>query len=264
MSIDRSTSVSLARNTRSARPAPNCKSLSASSVLLMSGQRRFCSVLAIGWNAEMEIEVVESTRRVKTAQLTVTPVGVRVTLPASASKEEKDRLVEILVRKHKKSLRSNDVDLMARARKLATEYGFELPVEIKWVDNQNHRWGSCTPSTRVIRISSSMNTFPLWVIDSVVAHELAHLTHRRHNAAFWRLANRYPLMERARGFLLAAQIHGLGSSTESHTSDSPDEDEIDDVIDADLVDDLTHGETEIITLPFGEYDAVNGEVWIRT
>ena len=38
------------------------------------------------------------------------------------------------------------------------------------------------------------------------SHELAHLTHRRHNAAFYALADRYPQAERARGFLLAVDL----------------------------------------------------------
>jgi predicted metal-dependent hydrolase len=37
-------------------------------------------------------------------------------------------------------------------------------------------------------------------------HELAHLVHRDHSAAFWELANRYPKTERAYGFLIAMQL----------------------------------------------------------
>jgi predicted metal-dependent hydrolase len=45
--------------------------------------------------------------------------------------------------------------------------------------------------------------YPQWVIDAVVVHELAHLVVRAHNPEFYELCNRYPLTERAKGFLIA-------------------------------------------------------------
>ena len=95
------------------------------------------------------------------------------------------------------------VDLDRRAAVLARRYGLELPTSIRWVDTMNERWGSCTPSTGAVRLSNRLAAFPAWVRDYVIVHELAHLTYGRHDEAFWTLVGRYPMAERARGFLIA-------------------------------------------------------------
>src|ERR671919_184185 len=42
-----------------------------------------------------------------------------------------------------------------------------------------------------------------WVHEYVVMHELAHVEVPSPSRRFWRLVDRYPLAERARGFLIA-------------------------------------------------------------
>ncbi len=54
-----------------------------------------------------------------------------------------------------------------------------------------------------IRLSLALADYPTWVRDYVIVHELAHLTVPDHSPSFWRLVNRYPMTERARGFLIA-------------------------------------------------------------
>ncbi|MBO0682563.1 MAG: M48 family metallopeptidase, partial [Candidatus Dormibacteraeota bacterium] len=39
--------------------------------------------------------------------------------------------------------------------------------------------------------------------DYLLVHELAHLRVPSHGPRFWELVNRYPLTERARGYLMA-------------------------------------------------------------
>lgn len=156
----------------------------------------------------MDIEVVRSKRRRKTVELKPTPAGVRITIPASASEEDERYYVSTLVERWKRKQARPPLDLQRKAAKLAAEYRLKEPLSIKWVDNQKTRWGSCTPSSGSIRISSSVAKFPAWVIDYVVIHEMAHLSYLSHGPRFWSLVERYPLTERARGFLIAKGLEG--------------------------------------------------------
>ena len=59
-----------------------------------------------------------------------------------------------------------------------------------------------------IRLSARLQSLPAWVVDYVLVHELAHLLEPAHNDRFWALVNRYPLAERARGFLAGYDFRG--------------------------------------------------------
>ena len=51
--------------------------------------------------------------------------------------------------------------------------------------NAHGRWGSCS-AKRVVRLSWRLIFFTDDVIDYVVVHELTHLAHMDHSAAFWK------------------------------------------------------------------------------
>ena len=73
------------------------------------------------------------------------------------------------------------------------------------VSNMKKRLGSCTtggPTDGDIRISDRVKDWPAWVVEYIVAHELAHRQHPNHSKAFWALVSRYPKSERARGFIM--------------------------------------------------------------
>jgi hypothetical protein len=96
-----------------------------------------------------------------------------------------------------------DEELASRAADLSIRYldGTAVPRSVRWVTNQNTRWGSCTPSEGTIRLSHRLQGMPDYVIDYVLLHELSHLLVPDHGAGFWALLEVYPKTERARGYL---------------------------------------------------------------
>ncbi len=165
----------------------------------------------------LEVEIVRSSGRVKTASARWAVPGqkVIVRLPAGLEPHEEQDLVTKLVGKVRAGARRRDLNrvgkLPARADELNRLYfGGKLRVaSIEWVTNQQGRYGSCTPDLGTIRISDRVATLPGWVQDYVLVHELAHLLEGNHSPAFWRLVNRYPLAERARGYLIALGLEGM-------------------------------------------------------
>lgn len=156
----------------------------------------------------MEVQVIRSDRRRKMVEAREIDGVVRVSIPGWMTKAEEDSWVAKMVARFERRRTTDTIDLAARAAILATRYKLDLPVSISWADNQLSMWGSCTPSRGTIRISSRLAQYPPWVLDYVIVHELAHLAEDSHNPAFWRLVNRYPRTERARGFLIGIGLDG--------------------------------------------------------
>ena len=157
----------------------------------------------------MEVEVVRSSKRRKTISAhQVRDDLLRVSIPASLSAAEEQHWVDEMMKRFAKRAEADRVDLGVRARELADQYGFPHPSSVRWVDNQNARWGSCTPADGTIRLSTRMVGVPRWVIDSVLVHELAHLVEHGHTPRFHALCARYALTERATGYLMAKGLDG--------------------------------------------------------
>jgi predicted metal-dependent hydrolase len=155
------------------------------------------------------VEVRRSQRRRRTVSAYRDGERVVVLIPAQFSRAEErewvDRMLERLSARDRRAHRS-DSELEARARRLARAYlpdhaSLVRPASVRWVTNQNGRWGSCTPTDRTIRLSHRVQDMPGWVVDYVLLHELAHLVVPSHSREFWSLVARYPRSERARGYL---------------------------------------------------------------
>ena len=155
------------------------------------------------------VEVRRSQRRRRTVSAYRDGERVVVLIPDRFSRAEETEWVERMLARlaaREERIRRTDDELLARARRLTTRYlpdhtSEVVPASVRWVTNQNGRWGSCTPDDGTIRISHRIQEMPDWVIDYVLLHELAHLVVPSHSTRFWDLVARYPKSERARGYL---------------------------------------------------------------
>lgn len=158
------------------------------------------------------VEIIRSPHRIKTASARLVEGVLVVRVPAGISPDEErdlvDRLMPRVLKAHRKRQREGLPDLKKRAADLNRLYfdGKLRINEIKWVGNQEKRYGSCTPSTATIRVSDRIARMPSWVLDYVIMHEMAHLVEANHSSRFWKLVARYPLTERARGYLMAVHL----------------------------------------------------------
>ena len=127
-----------------------------------------------------DVEVRRSRRRRRTVSAYRDGERIVVLIPATMSKRDEATWVADMIarieRQERRKPRSDD-DLVARAAKLNDDYlgGLAVPASVRWVANQNARWGSCTPGDRTIRLSDRLQKMPGWVVDYVLVHELAHL-----------------------------------------------------------------------------------------
>ena len=161
---------------------------------------------AAGPDGAPVVEVRRSRNRRRTVAAYREDDKVVVLVPARFTRAEEQEWVATRVARLERSerrRRPSDQGLQHRATELAERYldGRAEPLTVRWVENQNSRWGSCTPSDRSIRLSTRLQGMPSWVIDYVLVHELAHLLETGHTPAFWSWVDRYPKAERAKGFL---------------------------------------------------------------
>lgn len=157
------------------------------------------------------VRIIRSERRTKTISARLEGGVLVIRAPAAMSDEELDRIVKRLserMEKRSKRRPQTDETLEKRARELNREY-FDGRLQwqsIRYVSNQNRRFGSCTPDDGTIRLSDRLASMPTFVRDYVIVHELAHLVEGNHGPRFWKLVNRFPMTERARGYLLAVGL----------------------------------------------------------
>ena len=128
-------------------------------------------------------------------------------VPATMPHAERAHWAEVMTRRLQRRAeraRPSDERLAERARRM-NERHFEGV--LRWTSvgfaEMERLWGSCTFTHGAIRIAKRAASLPDWVLDYLLVHELAHLIHSDHGDEFHALVARYPLTERAKGYLLA-------------------------------------------------------------
>jgi predicted metal-dependent hydrolase len=174
------------------------------------------------------VVVRRSARRKRTVTAYRDADTIVVLIPQRMTKADErvyvdEMVAKVLARESRSGAPRGDTALAQRAAELSELYlvpqlGYPpRPTSVNWVRNQNHRWGSCTPSSGTIRLSHRMQTMPSWVVDYVLLHELAHLVEAAHSRRFWRLVNVYPQSEKAQGYL-----EGFQAATQGRSAAVPD------------------------------------------
>jgi len=166
------------------------------------------------------VEVRRSAKRRRTVSAYRQEGRLVVLVPARMSRAEEGEWVRTMVARvaaSEQRRQRTDGDLERRALELSRDHlgGRAVPSTVRWVTNQTSRWGSCTPAEGSIRLSDKLRGMPVWVVDYVLLHELAHLLQPGHGPEFWELLRSYPRLERARGYLQGVSAAaGLGLSDE--------------------------------------------------
>lgn len=155
-----------------------------------------------------DVTIIRSTKRKKTISARKLNGKLLIYLPANLTKTEEEKWIEHMKKRFEKNKRrqklNSDESLQQRTQEINKQYFNDaLDFEIKYVTNQTSKFGSCTPKTKMIRISDRIADMPRWVQDYVIIHELTHLIHPDHSKKFWEKVNRYKYVERAKGYLIA-------------------------------------------------------------
>jgi predicted metal-dependent hydrolase len=132
---------------------------------------------------------------------------IELLVPATMPHSERQHWAEVMTRRLQgRAERARPIDerLEERARRLNVRH---FGGALRWTSigfaEMDRLWGSCTFTHGAIRIAKRAASLPDWVLDYLLVHELAHLVHSDHGAEFKELEYRYPLTERAKGYLLA-------------------------------------------------------------
>jgi len=156
------------------------------------------------------VELVRDRRLQKSVRWALKGETIQVRAPERLPAKQLESLIDDIVaqvlKQRTRARKQNDHDLETRAQAINKRY-FDDALSwhtIRWVSNMTKRLGSCTEGGSTdgdIRISERIKPWPSYVVDYVIAHELAHRKYPNHSAAFWAYLTRYPHTERARGFI---------------------------------------------------------------
>ncbi len=146
-------------------------------------------------------------KRVRNVNARLNGNKLRVSAPMDIPQDELDAIVielasKLVRRVHEGRINSED-EALSLARKIACRFPRPPKVsDVRFVTTQRAQWGSYSHRTGIVRINAGLRVLPPWVLESVVAHELAHAFHPDHSAEFWALLHKVcPDTDQARAFL---------------------------------------------------------------
>ena len=153
------------------------------------------------------LELVIERKGVKNVNARLAGSTLSVSAPFGMPQKELDeavlKLAQRLLRRAYASMLNEADDALKLARKVAKRFPKEPSIQrVEFVTTQRKRWGSYSTRTKTVRLNAALRRMPRWVLEAVVAHELAHTFHADHSRAFWELLRRVcPETERAEAFL---------------------------------------------------------------
>jgi len=146
-------------------------------------------------------------KRVRNVNVRLVGDELRVSAPHRVPRAELDEIVDQLARRLVRRARADTINAddaaVTVARRVASRFPNPPQVNgVRFVTNQRARWGSYSTRTGMVRLSAALRQLPSWVLEAVVAHELAHSFFADHSAEFWKLLRGVcPKTDRARAFL---------------------------------------------------------------
>jgi hypothetical protein len=157
-------------------------------------------------------------KRVKNINARLRESILSISAPLHTPQATLDQVIPDLARRLVRRVRARQInaeeDALALANKVAARFPNQPVVaHVEFVTTQQARWGSYSSATRTIRLNAALREMPRWVLEAVVAHELAHVSHHDHGPGFWKLLRSvYPDTDRADAFL--AGVSWLGQRWE--------------------------------------------------
>jgi predicted metal-dependent hydrolase len=167
----------------------------------------------------MTLTLLVERKRVKNINARLSGSTLSVSAPLNTPQATLDKVIPDLARRLVRRLRAREVnadeDALAIANRVAARFPNRPAVaRVQFVTTQGARWGSYSSATHTIRLNAALREMPRWVLEAVVAHELAHVTHHDHGPGFWKLLRSVdPDVDRADAFL--AGVTWLGHRWET-------------------------------------------------
>jgi predicted metal-dependent hydrolase len=111
------------------------------------------------------------------------PTHVLFSIPLEYTADEATMRSQALKYWHYRMITHANETLPKRTQEFAARLG-ETVIRIA-IKDQRSLWGSCVKSRRSINLNWRSILFPAEVRDYLIIHELAHLRHSNHSAAYW-------------------------------------------------------------------------------